>query len=110
MHALHHDTPSAIAGHAPCVYQGVRSARTPTRCWHPVSNELPLQPRICVAVSRTPKRVGLAAWRLNGMACDALHALHARTHAQVYQLFAYYFNLDHISNGSALWLGMRPAE
>ena len=28
----------------------------------------------------------------------------------VYQILAHQFNLGHVSNASALWLGMRPAD
>lgn len=38
---------------------------------------------------------------------DALVVLLA---GAVYEIFAYEFNLGHVSNASALWLGMRPAD
>ncbi len=28
----------------------------------------------------------------------------------IYEFFAYYYNLEHVSNAVALWLGMRPAD
>lgn len=28
----------------------------------------------------------------------------------VYELFAFYFNLAHVSNAVVLWLGLRPAD
>ncbi len=34
----------------------------------------------------------------------------AATAGAIYELFSYYYNLGHVSNAVALWLGMRPAD